>query len=411
MEASWTEAWRSITTVLPSQQRPVTLNLHSNHNENEIKFSLLLESQLFSSEEISELIELDLNSEESETKERNARLICIFLLENVRAKIEEMQSVELLDVENEIKDILRRLLSNPDIDGYIEQCEKSLDEESFKIESDKALNDFNIESTLLKNRYLALANLKLQNAARVESGIQKTALANSIIHKTALERMFSNPQIKMELLLEQMKNSQLFSALEMNEWKIKLRQINLLTKEKKEQEDYGLVLCLFLFELIRPALLATQDGAIKRQLLAFENTVKFILKEVLPSDQDINQFIAQFEGYLDQETVLKQKFDLMLTSFQTQINQFIHSANDVNTQINQNCLILKQRLKEVNEMRKLMSEELFIKFDALASRVDRLLEYSKKTVEDVHHLAERLQKEQYEFKQILITCENILNKV
>ena len=421
MEAPRTGVWSSTITLPPTPQTHLTLRSSLNQNvETPDKLSSLIEnmldSELFSIEEVAGLIELDLTSEEQEKKEEAARYLCFFLIENVRSKIVSEQSVEcgkkLLEFEDEIKDILRQLLSDQvDVDRFIEDCEEGLDEESFKIESAELLNHFKTESDLLEHRCLALARLTLETAASTELENQKAALLESKIHKAALERVFSRPLTKMNLLLEQMKRSPLFSTIKMSEWELKLRQLNLSTEIIKEKEDNGLVICLFLFELIRPPLLATQDSAMKQKLLAFENTVKVILGQILPPNQDVEKFIEQFEGYLDKEAVLKQKFDLLLSSFQAQIKQFILSANQTNQQINQNCQILKQRLNEVNEMRHVMSEDVFKKFDSLTERVGQLLDKTKENGKSVQGLSEHMQSEDQEFKQILATCETILKKV
>lgn len=403
----------TVITLLPDQissQEPLTLRLHANSCfTKQAKMASILEqigsSPLFSNEETrlnewsSRLLQLDFTAEEGETKETNARLICSFLFEVIHSKMDEERNVEnerkLFTFDDQIRNLLKNILpDNVEVDLFIENYEKNLDDESFEKERSEAINVFNQETNKL-SEYCALVDL------------YSTARRNM---DAIAERLYSNPRTNLEAILEQMNHSQLFSPLKMNEWESKLRSLVFDTEERSIQEDNGLVICLFLFDMIRPALKDEQSAEKRQKLLAFEIKIKRVLKNTLPHDAEVDNFIKKFEGYLDLEMVSRQKFYMIRACFKEQTKQLIDSADQVNQDLKQKCEILKKRLQEVTEMRKLMSEELFKEFDALTEKVTQLLQQLNTNEEKLRSTGECMQSEQDDYFIILQNCEDILKK-
>lgn len=355
---------------------------------------LLKQMKVFSLFPLAELQEWEfrlgqLEIEDQEKNSYNAFVFAVFFIKVIQAAIpaaipDKKNLTILFLFEDLVKDILKNFLAKEmDVESFIEFAEQQIDDSLF-----------NQEKTVKVNAFL---REQMELAVRAES----------------ILRLHLTPEYKIVKLLEQMENSISFTGVEsrLKEWKVKLLHLDFQTEEKRKKEDNGHLLCLFLFDLIRPALFAAERDEMKKALLGFEYQIRSILRLILPEDAIVARFIEQFEKYLDKEIVIREKFRLIQISFQKQHKDYIQSANAVNRSINKDCLILKGRLKEVKEMRKQMREDVYQQIDSLSERVVQLFEKSKETGEQICAIAEQMQSQKKEFEQLMHECDKILKKL
>lgn len=262
------------------------------------------QSSLFTQEEWPIcLLQLDLHTEERQRKLENAREICKFLSDVLHSKVKDKQNDEnlakLLDFEDKLIEILKNILPDDiDIQTFIEECEDQFDKE--KIERSRA-------------------------AIREDSDRKKMIIDN---HYAAVSRILADPQFKIAMLIERMRASGIFSETEaqINEWESSLNAIDFMTQERNQQEKSAALLCFFLASIIQPELRPEQTNEALRALYCFEDTVRDILKTILPKDVDVDEFIAQVERNFDEAVFERIKANMIDTFYREQVVRVRHFA-------------------------------------------------------------------------------------
>lgn len=389
MEMQRTNGWSSTVTItLPPAQDITTLSLRPNPMAAILRS--MLESALFSDEAAklndwaSRLLPLNFNSTGRQVGEENACIITSFMIEVLHPKmampqVSKKDGKTLVNFEDEIKEVLQSLLSgNVDVDGFIDDCKRRIDEEYIEKVKSEAYEAFIQEEKNLNSLYAGLIAYNL------------------------------NPRVKMDALLDQINASQLFSPLDMRDWEEILRGLKFETRERAVQEKNARAICLFLHDMIRPVLLAAESAEKEQKLPDFEARIREILQLILP---DADAFMLRFKRLLDAEIVLNAKFKMIHSSFTKQLNQLRLSGKDAHQTIQENCLVLKQHLRELIEMRKSMSEEIFNEVAALNKKVEQFLNSSNCTAQRISAVGERMKNEQQVFLQLMQECENILRRL
>lgn len=219
-------------------------------------------------------------------------------------------------------------------------------------------------------------------------------------------------QKKITALLEQMRQSNLFSTQRMVQWEERFPQLNFNAEIPQARDDNAFQLVFFIFDVIRPAMISEQRTEKKKEVFAFEDEVKEILHLTLPPEVNPDLFVEKLEDIQDEEILLEEKLKMIQACFEEQIEELLRTADQIDqTNLIDQYNLLKDYLQKVNDNRQLLCEAIHIKIDALTEEVDKISKDLMKNTIQAENAGQRLLREERRLMALLTECQQLFKKV
>ena len=210
-------------------------------------------------------------------------------------------------------------------------------------------------------------------------------------------------QIKVEKLVEKMKNSGLFShgqLASIDAWKQETSPY--FSQKILKKTKLPIALASLLLDTIRPTLCEGKD-----ECLDFEDTLKELLQPLLPPGQSVDAFLEEQEAEDLERTVMEEKFRQIDLLHQEEMRMVCDAGNRETLKILQTHGKLKQALSGVSAERKKMVHEVHGEFDRLTQETEDLSKELTQRAVEAEDLGEQMREENAALRRLLIEGRNL----
>jgi hypothetical protein len=214
---------------------------------------------------------------------------------------------------------------------------------------------------------------------------------------------------QVQSLLIEMEASSLFSSKEKEailSWKDQYdsKWLDDLSSDK-EKEKVSLSLCILIFEVIGSAIANAKDCEEKQEdILIFEEAIKDILKETIPTGEEVDQFIEKFEQYSLEEKDFNHKVNQIDEIYDQILSQLYDSTDEMNQRLEKFFYYFKAEILHLQKQQQLLMKEGNEKLDKLIQKVDNASKELLGHTIEVLEVVEKMENDFENLQNILDNC-------
>lgn len=184
------------------------------------------------------------------------------------------------------------------------------------------------------------------------------------------------PPERVSNAVEDMMDSRIFEGKELaiRSWEAAFLKAHAQDLETEiGRQNASLSICYMICDIIRPLIIASRED-MQLKLLEFEDRFKDILGTVLPSKEDLEKFLQEYEESSYEEEQFHRQITLIEAENVRLIQKIYDTANAANNALMKQREQLLDKLSKLNAHRQKMTEEMQKRLEKLSEKMRQPIE-------------------------------------